>query len=390
MNRSEQRLLPPGRLTIHTQMTSPANAEWSKEDAAWTIAAMNTPEYLRGDLLNMGAVYRKAIDRKGVCQIKIPKSPYGPGGLMVIAADNRLFDPNNDKSMTENGIVPTTTIYDYDVKLQKEYFRQTLAAMLAMEEFNLPDENPQQDTPRVLATENNMAIVSNESHRVPRSIGLPHLHVFKAGSWIDTTATPKFPPHLRAEQRLLRRGDHLERFATDVSSTISDELGRLGGDVQISLRDIEPFGYAITTPITRNQNLDDQAEILQKVMASHQKAYMEATGRHIDGVNKRRIESKKKSTAKAGRIDSTPMLIEEKIIPQPSMRTYLYFNNRGFLTCVISPEFISSAGVMEAAGVILHRDATNDNPYQRGEIGEFRKKVKERIKSSLDPHETTL
>jgi hypothetical protein len=356
MSLHEERILPRGVLKVHAEMSSPTNATWGKNEAAVAIAALNTPEYLR-TLLKREVLYRQAVEHKGVSQVVVPKSPYGYGSVMVLAGDYRLFDQASDAELvTAEGVVPTKTIFDFDPELQKEYFRQILATMHAMDQFSLPGEQKHQGMPSVIATENSIYTVSNFIHRTSRSIALPHAHVFRASGWIATDEEPELPEGLRLEQMITRPSRYLGDFVQKLSSRMSEELGDLGEHIHVLQRGVEPYGHAITTPIRASWSLDEQAGALTRIMASHQVAYAELAHSKV-------AHAKLKDRSRA------------RIIPQPSMRSYLYFDQGGFLTGVVSPVVVSGAGVLEAAGVHVHRDPAHENPYKNNEIERFREKV---------------
>lgn len=294
------------------------NTNVDTRSAAEKIRALNHPENLERIFFGDGAnvLYTTQVDSGSRISIVVPSAPYSDESLMVVAAGPASFGSET---------VETETVYDYPDDAQFAYWGFILDTLRALKD--LPEL---EGGSTVIATENCMATVSNEEHRTSRSIALPHSQIFR----VDHS---KIQPgrstidHLTQEQRILSSGQAVGRFTEHLDSFLREHLPE-SLNPRLSPRTHEPFGYQLLLGV--NKETEDVADVL----FAHHFAYSRA----IEGMLKKLNERSKR-----------------KIKPQPSYRLYLTYSDDDELTAIVSPQIVSHAGVVEAAGIDLDRSPTH-------------------------------
>ena len=129
-------------------------------------------------------------------------------------------------------------------------------------------------------------------------------------------------------------------------------------------RDTEPFGYSIITNV-RSDDAMQNIKRIQKIVELNNSAYTNHSTEMFKLAN-----LKEKS--------------RKRIIPQPSYRMYMFFNKDKNLEIIISPEFLSHAGVTEAAGIQTIRDVGIKPRYSDKEILADSEIITQKIKDKME------
>lgn len=374
----DEPLLPSGHLMIHSKHKA-AGASVGRKKAAELSKKLNTVEYLTDNLISIEYIYRKSDPLLGLVQTIFPTAPYGYGGVMVLAANpNNWIDRSNGR-LEPGKPVPTTNIYDYDFNTQEEYFRQILASLRAIKKVQFLNHELGS---RVIVVENTTADVSNEEHRISRSIALPHAQVCLIGERVDVSKSPPRYLHQQIEQGFLQREEMMTRFIKDISSEMREhELGS-HLDVRFALRGATPYGYSILTGIKTDICLLKNISIFQKLMNIHHQAYTRVSKEFIAYHNLKRDLRKREWSGERGKAYISKKPLEMLLIPQPSYRTYIYEEGKN-LKVTISPEFISGTAVVEAAGIFIERGPCIPAFYSIEQLAEIHNRTASIIREYL-------
>lgn len=305
----------------------------STQERAARIRALNTAEWLNSnfnDAANEDArlIYIKEAP-DGFVGAKEATAGYGKPDVLIYAFDGEILDrPPHEEQ-------PAKYIYDYDPETQVSYWGEVRRVLDCMEE-----RLPEGLSARVI--EHNFPIVSNEHHNVPRSICLPHTHVFAHGNAFHHT-----PEEQPAEINKLRHNEELlldqELMVDGVLLGVHGRmLQQLGDDIPpLDVRHlVRPFGYEFYIP--RNTSNEEFA----RLMREHHLAYAQT------------LQEVGPMIAETARINNPQ---GARILPQPSY--IFYMRNDGDKQILsFSPQFVEAAGGMEGAGVALRRSGYCDPP----------------------------
>ncbi len=332
--------LPRGRIELHSDKPA-INTSATPAEAAKVSDGYNTATFLKEVFFedNPTIIHRTDLPSGGAVTTMNPSGPYSEGAVMVIAAGPHTFDQEHTK---------TETIYDYPIDTQQAYWASIIDALDIFNQHTLEEE---QDPEKyvIFATENCMVTRTTEKIRTSRSIALPHSQVMRLNTeHIIPFADPKTAiiPHLAFEQAALKNKKRLTGIADRVQGLAFDHHSQPLQDVKIHSR--EPFGYSFAAT-----KAGDVVEVA-KNMRIHHESYTRAADELISGL--------KSSNQK-------------KIIPQPSYRLYMAYDN-GIFRAATSPEFLSHAGVMEAAGVTISRDVNHPRRLAVEKVQEIHGAVK--------------
>lgn len=309
--------------------TKAINSQTSIEDASRKANSYNTPENLKSffDVNKEDVLFVKALPDGYAVSEFMPSAPYSEEGVMICAG--------NLKELGE-GKVSTQNIYDLPEDVQKEYWRITLANLIV-----LGEETKDSNRFRVLATENTTPRTGQE-HRTSRSIDVPHIQINRFDR-NKVVSGEELPSSLQTEQRVLRDEERIWDFA----KKIRPDMG-----LKILPRLSEPYGYSLFFGMDARTALTSISEF-QELMLLHHQAYTREARKMVE---KLRSQNQK------------------RIIPQPSYRTYIFFNE-GRLEVVISPEFLSHAGVTEAAGLEMVRSSDVKSDFSSDELTNFKRRI---------------
>lgn len=374
MNKFESHLYPQVVVKIYSETSQPSNATITDEERKKITTERNRPEKL-ADIVSrdnptnvIWEEVRKDGALIGAVQSKWPLQPWMPGALMVAAAPAELLTTPHtvDKNILDaEGRYPVQFLYDaYPFEVQQTYAAHILAGITAMEEATLPSEIHTSGMPHVVGVENAVSTLG-----AGRTVALPHLQIFKTGLTLEDTDEPQFDPRLLRSQRLQRtyprRGEVVNQIETVTKNTLNGD----GEQLIFSRRELKkPFGYTITTGITK-EDIRDDITAASYSFATIMKAHYEA--------NKGVITDE---------IKQLPEQYQNKILPPYSNYHYFYFSpdeaGRDTFCITISPALFPGAGV-ENGGKEIRRG--NHYPPLFPEEVEilYRKEVGERLEDLL-------
>jgi hypothetical protein len=331
-------LLPVGILEVKSTGTA-INTKASVQEAAAHAARDNTREAL-GEWFNPSSEKQRVLDIRefdeGRITLMEPTGKYAHIAWMIAAAERAYFD---HLAPTEQ--VAVRTAYQAPFEFHTEYMRYGIEALLQARRLAPSNIN--------FLVENAMPIVTDENHRVSRSIALKHMHVVS----LDPTKvipTDERIAHLEKEQRLLRR---VIPRVIDTALFGEDEIYRKGlygvlqsydQRVAIGEKLAPPVGYTMHFKDIHEGNVRQAIEPLVAIVRADHKLY-ENIEKHEQ--SKMRPEN------------------QERMKPLLSKREYLYFDENGYLNAIRSPQKVSHAGGMEAGGTILRRTPDAEEVYSR-------------------------
>lgn len=330
----QERLLPRGKSLVPGK--GAINTNESSVIAAKRADLFNTPENLASffDAQNKNVLFVTPLLDGYVVSEVIPTAPYTEEGVMVCAG--------NPEELRSN--VNTQSIYDLPKKVQEEYWRTVLANLVVF------GEDSDRARFRILATENTTPRTSRK-HRTSRTLDIPHVQINRFDRK-NADQGGNIVESLLLEQKILQDERRVYNFAENVCKDL---------DLSPKARQIEPYGYVLELPIDEITAIPKVSDF-QRVMELHHEAYTREAKqlvRQLRDVNQKRI------------------------IPQPSYRTYIFFDE-GKLKIIISPEFISHAGVTEAAGLETVRTSEATPQFSEEKLLKFKQKKAARVKEILD------
>ncbi|MDQ3008886.1 MAG: hypothetical protein M3Q81_04810 [bacterium] len=285
------------------------NTAASPEAASRVAQSYNTREYLEREFFgeHERMLGQTTLEDGSRVSVVIPTGPYSEEAVLVMAAGSEI-DPTK-----------TASIYDLSTATQAEYWKKILKCL---EVFHASVTHRNQ---RVAAVENNIKVVTNPEMRTSRTIVLPHTHIIKVD--LDALEEGKWRmSHLRKEQFVLRQTAFMQPLLQQLQEELSVATGFQFPS--LTLRHSAPYGYSFEAG-----NIYDVPQITSRLAAHHQ-AYTETANSVLSTLREHH---------------------QRKIIPQPSYRSFLEIKDGEKLIATISPECLSPAGVMEAAGIKLER-----------------------------------
>ncbi len=340
-----------GQIEMHDpHIQREANFRRNREQAAALTRMRNTRKALEDNFLRISPLYRTNFPQKGFVQVMLPTSIYAYGGVMVVAAGKALF--SNTGRESPDDIIKTETAFDLEEGIRKEYFRQILACIQAEEDTLLPRKDY---NTLVVAYENNMADISTTTHRLPRTISLPHSHVIKSGDWFNESELPIKPCGFKLETKFLQNERLFKRFLQTWRRFFQDNGFAVP---EVRMRIEAPFGYTILCPVNHSDPLQEQAEYISALLMNHHKMYGDFVSLEINRVNiKRKLHKKDKTFSNVFSL-------------QPSYRTYIYYDNN-MLRVTISPMLLSSVGALQAMDAGIHRSYDHAKLFSDDELDDF-------------------
>lgn len=367
-----------GIIEIHFPAARGNDTQLNRAEAAVLTRAANQSDVLRKNFIeNITPVFRRQVGEDGMVQIMTPSSPYAYGGVMVVAASPELLAADK---RAPDAVVRTETAFDLASDLRTEYFKQILASIQAEEDTLLPNC----DNGKVMAFENTVPSISNEKHRLPRTIALPHMHILKGGEWIKEDALPPRPLGFALEQKIAQDEDLFKRFRDDWFTPCIKALSLEVSEMpSLEMRHKVPFGYTIASRIARDAPLEKQAQGLSNLLLAHHAAYSEFASKEAQTVDSARAQRRHEFMKRTGIILPKLPSVTERFPLQPSYRTYLYYRD-GLLTATISPMFITTLGAMEGMETAVNRGLQHQERFSNEEIASFFESLSQRLHMLLD------
>lgn len=322
--------LESGILKLHSSTVS-VNPSADAKSAHEIVAAQNTAAYLRESFFTEtpNHIAHTELPSGGKVAVLFPTGPYADISILVIAAGPESLSRDLDQ---------TEFIYDYPEDVQLEYWRSTLTILNQLKQSSDPAKEI------VLAVENSVAQRTNQAQRTSRSISLPHTQVLLLQPDQVEKTDWRFT-HLEREQRVLRFSAITKLIQQKLSEVTDQKLSSVLHSVVQQQK--APYGYSFSLPLTFN------AADVSHIMKLHHQAYTAAANEAL-------------STLKDEH--------QSEIIAQPSYRVYIS-RESDFLQVIISPEFLSHAGVMEAAGILLDRSSAHPQRVSPEKFAALRQEI---------------
>ncbi len=304
---------PEGILTVRSEKPSVLTSA-TPQEASKITEKSNTPEFLKNAFFSLDDPFVLSVQElqnEGAVSVVIPTGPYSETDLLVVAAGPTTF--SQEKSQTES-------IYDYPESVQTTYWKTILTVLDSLEMQKKPGQI-------AVMTENAISEVSHSDKRTSRTIMLPHAHVFLfSPEEVQSSPLPQEWTHLHTEQRALNMWLQSPKFSA-FETELTEALKVLPASV--SAKTDLPKGYEIRF------SDDATPEEVALAMNINQRIYHKTADKMIRDLKVHTVQ---------------------KLIPQASYRLYLHHDTEANqYVFTVSPEFISHAGVLEAAGVVLER-----------------------------------
>jgi hypothetical protein len=323
-----------GVLRFHSE-TPAINTTASTTEANRVATLQNDPAYLYDAFFspNSSAFHHDRIPGVGQVSIIVPTGPYGHVSFMTIATgENLTSNPNGQAE----------TIYDYPETLQQKYWEAILLSLQTLHEQAIKTGDV------AVAVENCISHITNGTRRTSRTIKKPHAQALLVR--VNDIQKEKWSiDHLSREQRVFQRVNLMPLFKTNLQKVL-DQFS-CDSYTSLALTNQPPIGYTFLI-----HDPHDHAHVATVLRANHT-AYTDTARAIVATLNQ----------------DNQDLLI-----PQPSYRLYMKFEAE-YLRVSVSPESISYAGVMESAGIKLHR--SQDYPNGRDHAEENR--LKDQILNAL-------
>lgn len=336
---------------LHLYAERPAiNTSASVMDAAAIANRQNTADYLKQTFFtpNPSILSMHELENGGQTTLMIPSGPYAEGAVMVIAKGPHSLDREG---------IQTETIYDYPDDVQNSYWMTIYSSLQACNELA---KEKGRDGLHVVASENCIATRTNAVHRTSRSIALPHSQIFT----LDEQHITPFDEdeeeinHLVFEQQALQQERWLKGYTQLVQGLVVNKMRH--GLEGLRCETKAPFGYSFIA------SYDGAIEEITQVMNAHHQAYTEAAELWVPQLK--------------------PSFQEKISIPQPSYRLYMSSEDGNFQVTV-SPEFLSHAGVLEAAGVELKRGPQYPRRISEEQMAQDRAYIRDAVVTNLEVYD---
>jgi hypothetical protein len=303
------------------------------EERAARIRELNKPPFLTRNFADAAIEDARLIYIKetpdGFVGAKEATAGYGKPDILIYSFAGEIMEDEPQK------VQPAKFIYDYTPETQLAYWGEVRRVLDCMEE-----RLPKDLAARVI--EHNFPIISDEKRNVPRSICLPHTHVFAYGKGYEylPEETPQELEKIRGNEEMLLNSEFMvDSVLLGVAEIMGRQLGSLMPNLDVRHL-VRPFGYEFYLP------KDISNEDFTRIMADHHMAYaqtMREIGPEVEDLARQYVQP------------------TSRVLPQPSY--IFYMRNEGDEHILsFSPQFVEAAGGMEGAGCALRRTGHYDPP----------------------------
>ncbi len=333
----ETPLVKSGVSAVYTKETFEENKKIDLTAAATYTLAANQPSEIENRFIDTPQLAKQELDSGDMVVVHDPTGSYSPGSLQVIVVRNEIV--NHWPIELKNGRVPTRSIYDFTPETQLAYFHQILKVQRAMKEEFVGFVGGKF---HVLFTENCAKTVSDEEHRVARTIAEPHTQIWIINGHstpFNPSETPRLLRHERAVIKILKN-----KIMTGMIALASDLASVTNQKFDFAVRAAPPFGYVINTPITESMPMKQQTELLTTLMRAHHERY---------------TKEAEKLMGDLADADHKHAILTKMLFPQPSYKVYGVFGDDGHLSISIAPSLFAAAGVVEGLDRQIYRSKEN-------------------------------
>jgi len=343
---SDQLRFPQGRLAVWGQ--NAINPTATRSEAAAATHRINEPDHLIHIMTDQPTLLSQTTELGAVNSIVRPTGPYTNRAVMEGMYRRDVKDPHE-----------TQWVYDYTPSEQRDYWKLVLAGLHAGKQI-LEEEGRAEEVINLYAE--NTTHVSDISQRTSRTIRFPHGHFIE----IDPEtihSTTSVLHHMQEEQDLLERRELVERFGLRVMQRMPNYGAKILDEFDV--RQTAPFGYQFSLDAELTQQ---NIEKLAKTLEEHHHALTEVSNITLHAAN-RALSQEFKNRLK-------------DVKRTPSYRLYLALNS-GKLDVIISPEFWSHGGVLEAMNITLDRDESH-TPFPMDQRLDFERKFAGKVNTMLE------
>ncbi len=330
-------IIPQGITLVRSSHA--VNSVDSQRTVAQETRRINTPQFITDTFFDTSKDSTLVIfkpTRETAVSVVIPSGPYTPDSVMIIAADQHILA--SDSPLDPIDPSETAFIYDYDFETQYIYWQTVLTTLQFFQNGTY--------------FENAAVEYSNEQHRTPRSIGVPHGQIGTFNNLqnlIRSTDPDLKDSRLAFEEAVVMENKYRNSSLTQGLISIHTQMKR-----QIPKRDSKNLRWSMygrseanTPPFGYQFELSGRydGETFANFMRTHHEIY-ESVATQL--------------------FQDHSLIHPETIVYQPTYRLYIQrdetIGDGGGLLIVVSPNIVAPAGAMDAAGHILNR--APENPVQ--------------------------
>ena len=339
-----QPLTPPLIQKVATCQAFKPNHKEKKQDKADYTRRINTPQELWRRFVSQDAaiLHQDEIGSPPhLISIIEPTGAYSDGAMLIVAVPPEIIDPEDNKTP-----IKALTIYDLPEEVQAAYFYYALKAAKSMR-----SSWPKEPKPQVFFTENVSPQVSNQQYSVGRTVALPHIQVWGViPTTEDNQDQPQFHPSLKHERRLIKLFHRI--IKTKLEMFMNKNLQEtLNTQLAVSTRLASPYGYEFSLTFPENMSLQEQGKIIAHFMRMHHHTYADVASELLTQL---------KEKVQTNNVRLTKSMLYKTIRPQPAYKVVGRYSAPHTVVISITPNIVSSAGVMEVMGIQLHRDPKHE------------------------------
>lgn len=328
-------LVNPGVDAVKTKDRFDENQTITLKMAAEYTLDANKPEKLKAAFVDAPSLKKCELESDDQVITHIPTGKYSPVSIQIIAVRKEVAQGLPIELV--DGRVPVRSIYDFPDAVQSQYFYQTMAGYHAVRQAFAECTK---EKFQVLFTENAASIVSDEQHRVARTIAEPHIQIWVVRGESLAFDPAKIPRLLKFERKVIAQ---LKAEIGSGMTSLMNDLNQLTGDsFSFDIRLAPPYGYVVHTPIHAQMPLARQAELLNMVMKAHHLRYVAESTRIINRL-----------------VSFGGSRFLDILLPQPSYKVYGTFSDTGMLELSFAPTLFASAGVVEGLDRQIFRSPEN-------------------------------
>lgn len=325
--------LPSGILSVHSDGTGViSTVSYDNTYAKRIVREINTHHYQQETFYSPqhpDHLYSHEFPDNSMVVLYNQSAKYSEISALVIAKGPETF------SQKDNELVPVEYIYNFPKEVQQTYWQFLLGGMRSFQK-----STQHIDGMRIFIGENNISTYSSADNRTSRSIGNPHAHIvgfIKDHVEQKNVKTSEIVQYLKDEQKFTRK------LSTHIARRVENRLVKQRiPQLHFTPQEQPPYGYSFSIPYSIDDIITNP-QAFSELMIAHHEAYT-AISQQMEKVFAPKVFT-------AG---------YKQFIPQPSYRLYLEEMDKQ-LYAAISPEYLSHAGIIEAASysLILDRDPSN-------------------------------
>ncbi len=300
-----------GTATAPTFIDYTKNSETSADKSAAFGAALNSKDNLQRFIEGSSLGFIETLSGEKI-HVMASEAPHSLNHLLIVAEGPHTLDfPEEDMFKGEK-------IYDFSQEAQEAYWGTILTSIRQMWETYGTDHV-------ITSQESVIPRVMNPDEHTARSLRATHTHI-NAIKPTDIVASKVTAKRLEEERDLLIEDDRINNMLAGLGGLAEDHRLTLGAGKFTHRKDSYPYGYEIdfVSPLE-----DINIPAFTNFMRQHYESYTRNVGNLTTDV--------------------------DLAITQPAFRLYFTVNEQNNLKMIVSPNLITNAGALAAAGVKLER-----------------------------------